>query len=83
MKIGYGRFLSVARYRMRKGMPPAPTASGSPLTDEPDWHYPDGRPGQLNKGQSRRYLRDQDFARTMVEFNKQFEAIEQMRKKSE
>lgn len=83
MRLGYGRFLSVARYRMRKGLPPAPTAPGSPLTDEPDWHYIDGRPGQLNKGQSRRYLRDQEFAKTMVEFNKQFEAIEQMRKKSQ
>lgn len=79
-KLGYGKYLSLGRYRMRKGLPPSPTAPGSPLTDEPDWHYPDGRPGQLNKAQSRRYLRDQEFAESMVEFNKQFEAIEKMRR---
>lgn len=79
-KLGYGRHLSVSRYRMRKGLPGPPSASGK-LTDEPDWCYIDGTPGQLTKGQTRRYLRDQEFGRTMVKFNKQFEAIEQMRQK--
>lgn len=79
-KLGYGRFLSVSRYRTRKGLPPAPTASGK-LTDEPDWCYIDGTPGQMTKGQTNRYLRDQEFGRTIIKFNKQFEAIAQMRQK--
>lgn len=79
-KLGYGRHLSVSRYRMRKGLPGPPTASGK-LTDEPDWCYMDGTPGQMTKGQTRRYLRDQEFGRTIVKFNKQFEAIAQMRQK--
>lgn len=73
-KLGYGRFLSVSRYRQRKGLPASPCASGA-LTDEPDWSYPDGRPGQMNKGQTNRYLRDQTLAQSMVDFNKQFETI--------
>lgn len=81
-KLGYGRFLTISRYRMRKGLPGAPSASGM-LTDEPDWCYPDGTPGQMNKGQTRRYLRDQELGRTIVKFNKQFEAIAQMREKKQ
>lgn len=73
-KLAYGRFLSVSRYRIRKGLPPAPSASG-PLLDEPDWCYPDGTPGQLTKGRSLRYNRDQELGRTIVRFNKQFKAV--------
>lgn len=73
-KLGYGRFLSVSRYRMRKGLPAAPSAEG-PLTDGPDWSYPDGTPGLMNKGQSLRYMRDQDIGRTIVKYGKQFEEI--------
>lgn len=72
-KLGYGRYLSVSRYRTRKGLPPAPSAS-SLLTDEPDWSYPDGRPGCLNKGQTKRYIKDQEMGQTIVEFSKQFKA---------
>lgn len=68
-KLGYGRFLSISRYRMRKGLPPAPTASG-PLTDEPDWSYPDGTPGYMNKGQTLRYQRDQDMGKTIISYKK-------------
>ena len=78
-KLAYGKYLSVSRYRMRKGLPPAPNSSG-PLLDEADWSYPDGTPGKLNKGQTDRYLRDQDMGRTMVEFSKQYKAIEEARK---
>lgn len=66
-KLGYGRFLSVSRYRMRKGLPPSPQASGL-LTDEPDWSYPDGTPGCMNKGQTNRYQRDQEMGRTMIKY---------------
>lgn len=82
LRLGYGRFISAARYRLRKGLPPMSSASG-PLTDEPDWSHPDGRPGLMTKGQSLRYLRDQEFGKTMVRFGKQFKAIEEMRKAKE
>lgn len=78
-KLGYGQKLSVARYRHRKGLPPSITASG-PLTDDPDWSYIDGRPGEMTKGQTQRYLRDQEMGRTMVKFYKQFQAVAEMRK---
>lgn len=68
-KIGYGRYLNISRYRARKGLAPATSAEG-PLTDGYDWSYLDGTPGTLNKGQSLRYLRDQEFGRTMVDFTK-------------
>lgn len=73
-KLGYGRFLSISRYRIRKGLPPPPSASG-PLLDEPDWLYPDGTPGTLTKGRSKRYLKDQDMGKVMVGFNKKFKEI--------
>lgn len=79
-RLGLGKFLSVSRFRMRKGLPPAPSSSG-PLTDEPDWSHLDGTPGIMTKGQSLRYLRDQDFGRTIVKFNEQFKAIAEARKK--
>lgn len=79
-KLAYGQFLSIGRFRARKGLPPSPCASG-PLTDDPDWSYPNGEPGLMNKGQSLRYLRDQDLGRTMVKYNKQFDAIKENRKK--
>lgn len=79
-KIAYGRFLQVSRFRRRLGLPPAPTASG-PLLEDPDWSYPDGTPGQMNKGQTERYQRDQEFGEVMVKFGKQFKAIEEMREK--
>lgn len=66
-KLGYGRFLSVARYRIRNGLPPAPSASG-PITDEPDWSHPDGTPGTLNKGQTMRYERDQEMGKTILKY---------------
>lgn len=74
IRLGAGKFLSVGRYRIRKGLPPAPSMSG-PLTDEPDWSYPDGTPGLMTKGQTMRYMRDQEFGKTMVKFNEQFTAI--------
>jgi len=77
-KIAYGRYLSISRFRRRLGLPSAPNATG-PLCDEPDWSYPDGTPGQMNKGQTNRYIRDQEFAETMVTFAKQFKEIEKMR----
>lgn len=66
-KLGNGKFLSISRFRMKKGLPPAPSASG-PLTDEPDWSYINGKPGLMNKGQSLRYLRDQDLAKSMLKY---------------
>lgn len=75
-KLGYGRYLNISRYRTRKGLPGSPCASG-PLTDDYDWSYIDGTPGQLNKGQSLRYVRDQDFGKTMVEFNERIKKIRQ------
>lgn len=80
IRLGWQKHLSISRFRMRKGLPASPSASG-PLTDGPDWSYPDGTPGMMNKGQSLRYLRDQDFGRNMVKFNKQFMAIEENRRK--
>lgn len=77
-KLAHGRFLPISRYRTRKGLPPGPQASG-PLTDEPDWSYIDGTPGPMNKGQSLRYLRDQELGKTIVHYNKQFEAIKKTR----
>lgn len=79
IRLGWHKHLSVGRFRIRKGLSPRATNSG-PLTDGPDWSYPDGRPGMMNKGQSLRYLRDQEFGRTMVNFNKQFMAIEEKRR---
>lgn len=38
-----------------------------PLLDGPDWCYADGSPGMMNKGQSERYVRDQDMGRYIVE----------------
>lgn len=73
-KIGYGRFLQISRYRKRKGLAPPVTASG-PLTEDYDWSYPDGTPGQLNRGQSLRYVRDQEFGRTMVDFDTRLSAL--------
>ena len=73
-KLGYGRFLNISRYRIRKGLPGSPCASG-PLTDDYDWSYIDGTPGTLTKGQSLRYIRDQEFGRTMVEFNERLNKI--------
>ena len=52
-----------------------------PLTDDPDWSYPDGRPGLMTKGQSLRYLRDQEFGETMVKFGEQFETIRKQSQK--
>lgn len=78
IRLGSGKFLTLSRFRMRQKLPPSPSMSG-PLTDGPDWSHPDGRPGLMNKGQTDRYLRDQEFGRTMVEFNKQFEAIKAKR----
>lgn len=78
-RVGQGRFIAIGRYRMRKGLCPDPKATG-PLTDGPDWSYPDGTSGMMNKAQSQRYLRDQEFGRTMIKFNRQFKAIEEMRK---
>lgn len=75
-KLGHGRYLSISRYRMRKGLPGPPSASG-PLTDDYDWSYTDGTPGQLNKNQSLRYLRDQEFGRTMVDFSQQLAKVRQ------
>lgn len=66
-KLGYGRYLSPARYRMRKGLPGARSASG-PLTDDPDWSYPDGTPGFMNKGQTERYQRDQEMGQTILKY---------------
>lgn len=79
IRLGYGRYLSPSRYRIRKGLPYGPL-SDNPLTDGPDWSYSDGKPGLMNKAQSLRYLRDQEFGRTIVEYNKQFKAVEEMRK---
>uniref|UniRef100_A0A6G1SAW4 Large ribosomal subunit protein mL52 n=1 Tax=Aceria tosichella TaxID=561515 RepID=A0A6G1SAW4_9ACAR len=73
-KIGQERFLQISRYRKRKGLAPSPTATG-PLTDDYDWSYPDGTPGQLNRGQSLRYVRDQDFGRTMVDFSTRLQKL--------
>ena len=73
-KIGYGRFLPLSRYRKRKGLAGPPSASG-PLTDDYDWSYPDGTPGQLNRGQSIRYVRDQEFGRTMVDFSTRLQRL--------
>lgn len=81
-KLGYGRFLSVSRYRIRQGLSPSPCDSG-PLTDDCDWSYIDGTPGQMTVGQTKRYTRDQDMGKTMVKFNKQFKAIEEMRKQKQ
>lgn len=71
-KLSYGKLLSVSRFRHRKGLPPQTMAS-NPLVDEPDWCYLDGTPGLMNKGQSLRYLRDQDMGRKMVDYMKIFE----------
>lgn len=79
-KLAYGRFLSISRYRLRKGLPAAPSAHG-PLLDGPDWSYPDGTPGQMNVGQTKRYVRDQEFGEIMSDFGKQVKAIEEMREK--
>lgn len=79
-RLGYGRFLGAGRLRRRKGLPASTTVSG-PLADDHDWSYPDGTPGTLNRAQSIRYLRDQEFGRTIVKYSKQFEAIAAMREK--
>lgn len=76
--LGKAKYLSVSRYRIRQGLPPAPSASG-PLLNDPDWSYADGTPGCMNIKQNKRYLRDQNMAQVMVEFNKQFTAIDQTR----
>lgn len=81
IRLGHLKHLSVPRFRLRKGLP-TPTTTG-PLIDGPDWSYPDGTPGMMNKGQSLRYLRDQEFGRTMVNFNKQFKAIVETRRKKQ
>lgn len=82
IRLGYGRFLSVARYRFRKGLPPDPKMSG-PLTDDPDWSYPDGRPGIMNKGQSERYLRDQELATSMVKYMKKLNKMKEFKPNSQ
>lgn len=76
IRLGYGRYLSVSRYRFRKGLAPDPKVSG-PLTDDPDWSYIDGRPGQMNKAQSKRYLRDQEFG---TQITKYMNELKQMKK---
>lgn len=78
IRLGYGRFLSLSRFRKRKGLPPDPKVSG-PLTDDPDWSYPDGRPGLMNKGQSLRYLRDQEMATSMVKFYAQMKEMKKFK----
>lgn len=81
-KLGHGKYISISRFRKLKGLPPSPSACG-PLTDDPDWSYIDGRPGTMNIGQTKRYQRDQEFAESIVEFNKTFKAIAEMRKQRE
>lgn len=73
-KLAYGRFLQLSRYRKRKGLAPPVTASG-PLTEDYDWSFPDGTPGQLNRSQSLRYIRDQEFGRTMIDFHTRLEQV--------
>lgn len=80
-KLGLGKYLSISRFRKRQGLAPAPSASGV-LCDGPDWSYPDGTPGFMNKGQSERYLRDQEMGKVILKYNKQFQAIEEKRRQT-
>ena len=77
-KLAYGRFLSISRFRRRLGLPSSPLSSG-PLYDDSDWSYPDGTPGEMTKGRSLKYMRDQDWGRVMLKYGEQFKAIEKMR----
>lgn len=78
-RLGSSKYLSISRFRKSQGLAPAPSSTGI-LCDGTDWSYPDGTPGLMNKGQSERYLRDQDMAKEMVKYNKQFQAIDQKRR---
>ncbi|XP_076352546.1 mitochondrial ribosomal protein L52 isoform X1 [Tachypleus tridentatus] len=42
-----------------------------PLTDNPDWSYADGRMGRLGKGQKRRLVEQEGYARKVVQLLKE------------
>ncbi|XP_013791202.1 39S ribosomal protein L52, mitochondrial-like [Limulus polyphemus] len=58
------------KWRERNGKAPNGNEFG-PLTDYPDWSYADGRAGLLGKGQKRRLVEQEGYARKVVQLLKE------------
>jgi hypothetical protein len=72
------RLITVKKWRQLKGLAPVRGAVG-PITDGPDWSYTDGRGfGPLTVGQKKRHFRDQEMAKTVVKYMKQFKIAQQL-----
>ena len=62
------REISLRKWRRMNGRPEH-TSNAGPLVELPDWSYTDGRGyGPLTVGQKKRYMRDQEMAKTIVNY---------------
>jgi hypothetical protein len=69
---------AAGRWREINGLPRR-FASPSPLADNPEWSYVDGRgAAPLNEGQKKRYLRDRRFSKDIIKFMRQQKTAKSM-----
>ena len=62
--------------RIEAGLPRTGNEYG-PLTDKPDWSFPDGRFGYATSGQMRRRSEQHDIAKEIIETRQQLHNIKQ------
>ncbi|XP_054160277.1 39S ribosomal protein L52, mitochondrial-like [Oppia nitens] len=69
------QYITVRKWRAMHNM----SQSTSPLNELPDWSYTDGRGfGPLTVGQKKRYLRDQELARSVINHWKDMQTAKQL-----
>ncbi|XP_057344586.1 39S ribosomal protein L52, mitochondrial isoform X1 [Manis pentadactyla] len=65
--------LAGGQWRLQQGLAANPSGYG-PLTELPDWSYADGRPAPPMKGQLRRKVQREKFARRVVLLSQEMDA---------